>query len=226
MAEEDYIAAYNNYISDELVVIYPMDQRVEPEVSIVGGTPISTSTAGFTLGGSGYYNGSVAFISSGNGLNSGANVYYGSSTIGTINNLCYYNNSYGDYSITLASSGYTPSSSVFTTGGNVTTYTGFIYNPPEGTYVYKYGSVSGQAYGEIKHIGMSVGASPTVTIKGLTQVELSSGVTANGDSGGPYRIGTNFCGVHHGKSTTLGNNIVYFTPYIYICNAGFNIKIN
>lgn len=81
------------------------------------------------------------------------------------------------------------------------------------------------------HFDFNIGDSVTVGSsangrKGISEVKLSSGTSANGDSGGPYRNDDYFCGVHMGSSTSGSTTYVYFTPYVYISNAGFTIATN
>lgn len=65
----------------------------------------------------------------------------------------------------------------------------------------------------------------SMRIHNMTKAEIITGTTGPGDSGGPYRCGTDFCGIHHGAATQGGTaTYVYFTPYTYIYNAGFRIE--
>ncbi|MCR4837497.1 MAG: S1 family peptidase [Eubacterium sp.] len=143
------------------------------------------------------------------------------STIGTVCVNVHSPGVSGDYSIISAASGYTATSSVFTTSGNTTNFTGYQYHPAVGTYLYKYGRVSGQAFCQVTDY--------QVTSNGFTNIvkaKLISGYSQGGDSGRPYRNGTSFCGVHHGSGTINGITYVYFTPYETINGAGFSIKTN
>ena len=194
----------------------------QDEVSIIAGNPIKYPTAGtVTLGGSGSYNGATAFLSCGHGTSVGEQISFGNSTIGTvtINQNLGAGNRYGDYSIITATSGYTATSSVLTSGGGATSFNGYMLNPAVGTYVYKYGRVSGQAYCEVTKTNVTV-SNGTL---GLTKAKIITGSSTGGDSGGPYRCDREFCGVHKGSSTSGSTQYVYFTPYTYIYNRGFII---
>lgn len=117
-------------------------------------------------------------------------------------------------------------SSVLTTGGAATNYHGYMLNPAVGTYLYKYGAVSGQAYCKVTATGITLTPdNGSMRIHNMTKAEIITGTTGPGDSGGPYRCGTDFCGIHHGSATQGGTaTYVYFTPYTYIYNAGFRIE--
>ncbi len=234
----DYVSSSSVYgmrnIND-MFIIEPRDNYVETHASIVAGSPISLVTGSATLGGSGTYNGATAFVTCGHGLSEGAVVKYGSSSIGTVEVHQYANNEYGDYSIITASTGYSPTASVFTTGGKTSSFGGYLTNPTVGTYLYSYGKASGQAYCEVTRTGITIIDTKdiynAVFLKGMTETELISGTCTDGDSGGPYRNGDYFCGIFHGASTTTESDgstttHTYFTPYKYLYNAGFYIETN
>lgn len=44
---------------------------------------------------------------------------------------------------------------MFTTGGNIINFGGYLSDPAVGTYLYKYGKETGQAYCEVTDIGAS-----------------------------------------------------------------------
>lgn len=219
------ISPYNKDADESIIKIEFRDNFVH-EASIVAGTMVSYSTPTQiqkgTIGGSGTYNNTTAFITSGHfHFNIGDSVTVGSSAIGTVSVKQDAANQYGDYAIITAASGYTPTSYVFTSGGNTTKFTSYLNNPAVGTYLYKYGYESQQAYGVVTRTGITANGR-----KGISEVKLSSGTSANGDSGGPYRNDDYFCGVHMGSSTSGSTTYVYFTPYVYISNAGFTIATN
>ena len=66
-------------------------------------------------------------------------------------------------------------------------------------------------------------ANTTITIKGLSKIYISSGTCANGDSGGPVKVGNAFSGLISGSGTENLIPYILFTPYYYIKQAGFNI---
>lgn len=82
----------------------------------------------------------------------------------------------------------------------------------------KYGFRGGYCTGTVieNNIAVTNNGINGIKITGLSQVSLVSGVSLDGDSGGPYYInngmgGYNFIGVHQGIN---GNDdILYFTPY-------------
>ena len=194
----------------------------QEETSIIAGSPLTNAAGGgLTLGGSGYYNGSTAFVTCGHSIDVGASVKFGSSSIGTatISQNKNSGNKKGDYSIITAAAGYSATSSVLTGGGGATSFTGYMLNPAIGTYVYKYGKVSGQAYCEITDVDVTYS-----NTDGITQAKIITGSSTNGDSGGPYRCGRDFCGIHKGSKLIGSDRYVYFTPYTYIYNRGFTIE--
>ena len=212
------IEQYSDCPYDDIIRI-DVEDDYDEEASITAGTQISYSTSA-TLGGSGTYNGTTAFITAGHcSFNIGDSIKVGGSTIGTVVKKQNANNQYGDYAFITAASGYIATSSVFTSSGNVTYFRGYLNNPAVGTYLYKYGYVSKEAYGVVSDTGLTVNST-----RGITKMELISGSSTNGDSGGPYRNDDYFCGVHKGSSTSEGKTYVYFTPYVYISNAGFDIS--
>ena len=221
-----YDAAINKCRGIQNILIETRNERVQPEASLVGGSPISSNGAGMTLGGSGTYNRTVAFLTCGHGMTVGADLLAGNTIVGTVSRVQRADNASGDYSITAAASGYTASSYVLTTGGNTLRYGGYLTNPAVGTYLYKYGKSSGQAYCKVTETGVSVLADKTITITNMTVASIESGTTGAGDSGGPYRNGDYFCGIHQGSNTSTNVTYVYFTPYAEPYNAGFRISTN
>ncbi len=205
----------NDRISS-MIEIESTDKVVQTEVSVIAGTPIVSNGFSLTLGGSGTYSGNTAFVTSGHNMAVGQAVKSGNSTIGTLTIKQYENTSskYGDYSIISAAAGYSATSSVLTTGGGATSFNGYMLNPTEGTYLYKYGAVSGQAYCKVTKCNQTEN-----NTSGLTKASIESGSSTGGDSGGSYRCGREFCGVHHGSNGVS----VWFTPYKYIYERGFNI---
>lgn len=223
---QDSFAVAKSYIKNNNILVEVSENKIIDETDVIGGATISCSGYSMTLAGSGTYSNSTAFLTCGHSISSGASVTAASNTIGTISLLQYTNNQYGDYSIASASSGYTSTSLVYATDGYTIAYTGYLTNPAVGTYLYKYGKESHQAYCKVERTGITVAPSSSMTIKGMTECSIVTGASTNGDSGGPYRSGTQFCGVHHGSSVRDGIAYVYFTPYVYPKNKGFSIKTN
>lgn len=217
---------YKNYNSSVIIngteIEIKTSERIKLETSYYGGTAITVSTSGMTLAGSGSYQGGYGFLTCGHGTNYvGEQLKRNGTAIGAINYRSYSSSVYGDYSIASAFSGYTSINRVYSGNGSYTIITGTVTNPAVGTYVYKYGAVSGEAYCQITSTGQSVNASGII-INGMTLADIVSGTSAAGDSGGPYRVGNSFCGVHHGVVTNGNSSTVVFTPYVYPNNSGFS----
>ena len=216
---------YDKYSTS--VIINDVELRIETsgiivaDTSYYGGTSISTSTAGLTLAGSGSYQGGYGFLTCGHGTNYvGEQLKYNGTPIGAINYRSYSDSVYGDYSIAYAFTGYTSINRVYSGSGSYTVITGTVGNPAAGTYVHKYGAVSGEAYCQITYTGQTVYPSNQISIYGMTFADIISGSNTGGDSGGPYRAGNNFVGIHHGHVSE--SSTVVFTPYIYPHNNGFS----
>ncbi|MDE6853204.1 MAG: S1 family peptidase [Lachnospiraceae bacterium] len=210
-------------ISEKLIIKPQKNYIQSTAISLVAGSPISYNGGNFTLGGSGTYNGNTAFVSCGHAVVKGGTVKSGGTAIGTVAVKQYANRQYGDYSIITANSDYTTTSRVFTANGNVTNFRGYLNNPAVGTYVYRYGNATGQAYCEITRTDLIFLADNTYYIYGITEAELITGTDAKGNSGGPVRNDNYFCGVQLGDDDVNNPTYIYFTPYVYINNAGFQI---
>lgn len=185
----------------------------------------SVSSQVFTLGGSGTCGDYTAFVTCGHNTSQYNYISYNGSNIGYIT-ICQKNNKeYGDYSIIRAGVNYTSTSAVLTSGQNKN-FTGSLSNPAVGTYLYKYGDSTGQAYCVVDETNKTVHPDTNIYIYGMTKAKRvgSTPNDAKGNSGGPYRYNTSFCGVHHGYSTSGNDTYFYFTPYVYLYNAGFRIE--
>ena len=196
---------------------------------MTGGSSITVGSSGLTLGGSGtYYADSPinSFISCGHGTSLLTNVYNVNTYIGFVMYRRYSGTEYGDFSIIAMDSNYSPASSVFSGGGNTINYTGYYYNPTEGVYLYKYGKNGGLAYCVVTGTCITVTQNGVAKAKGMTKAQCISGNTQNGDSGGPFRQDSSFCGVYHGSNSSGSTVNFFFTPYTYIYNKGFIIKTN
>lgn len=213
--EKDY-ETIKKMIIDEDMIIRP-STGVQTQSSVIAGSELNYD---ITLAGSGTYNGASAFLTCGHNLTTGQSVTHLGTTIGTVNVKVFGYHTTGDYSIITAASGYTPTSSVYTTTTGYTTYyNGSMGTPAVGTYLHKYGRMTGQAYLKITDDSLTVN-----NIYHMEEAKIITGSSLAGDSGGPYRVGQKFCGVHHGIS--LDGQYCYFTPYSTIHSAGFTIKIN
>lgn len=211
------------YVYDDRVVFNMNYSVAAEESSYLAGSPI-TITSGGTLGGSGTYSSATALVTAGHCSSStGDSAYISGTNVGTVAVRQNVNNGYGDYAIISAASGVQTNRGIIAGGGNVVTISGFINNPPVGMYVNKYGKTSGCAYCEITGTMLNVSLSG-VTIKGMTEAKVISGSSANGDSGGPYWSGTDFCGVHGGSAMISSVRYTYFTPNYYLYNRGFVVS--
>ncbi len=213
----DYESVKETINDEDINVIISED--IQEQTTVIGGSELNNN---ITLAGSGTYNGSTAFLTCGHGLSNNQSVTHLGTTIGTVIVNVKGSGVVGDYSIISAASGYSSTSSVYTTTtGYTTNFTGSLGTPAVGTYLNKYGRMTGQAYCKVTNT--------QVTINGRYNMEkalLISGSSIGGDSGGPYRAGQKFCGVHYGYNTSGGSEYVYFTPYSTIHSAGFTIKVN
>lgn len=207
---------------DRLIVDYSQGYIVDTS-SIVGGSLLTHAGDNFTLGGSGTYGSSVAFLSCGHGLSYGNQIWQASQYIGNVSVIQFANYQAGDYSIIIAQPGYTATSAVKNSGGTIN-YSGYLLNPTVGTVLYKYGSATNQSTCQVTQIGVSH-SNGTITTLGLTETHILSGSSQVGDSGGPFRFGTQFCGIIKGHDEVT-HTYVYFTPYGYPYYAGFTIKTN
>jgi len=222
---EKYRSKIKEYLfTDGNLKITFSDEYISEDSSVIAGSYLSIGGYPFTLAGSGTYGSSNAFLCCGHSISSGSSVYHTGGLIGTVSVLQYANYGAGDYSIITASNGYTPTSTVYSSGGT-TSYTSSLLSPTVGTILYRYGEVSQQSICQVTDIGIYSNTG-TITILGLTKAYIVSGnLPQGGDSGGPYRSGNSFCGIHHGH-VKENAHIVYFTPYGYPYYAGFTIKTN
>lgn len=140
--------------------------------------------------------------------------------------------SLGDFAIVKITSNDTITNKVWE-GGQIT---GTYSSVPVGTTLYKYGSKTGYAWGNVTGTALRVTYSGdlfhTYIVDGLYSVALqnSNGTTAidSGDSGGPvWRTDTGE-NLLHGIVTAKINdtNTMYTTPIYYAQNQGFQPKLN
>jgi len=184
---------------DEYVVEYKKKYGITVEVNpgsytttdttLDGGTGITNGTVSFSLGLCGTYSQYPAFVTCGHGgiaVDDTISISSGGSQVGNVEFVRYANGQYGDFSIVSVTGGYSVSHKIGNTLRGITVITqGTVSNPAVGTIVGKYGNTSGYAYGEITATGVTLNADGNITIYGITEVELTSGSTASGDSGGP-----------------------------------------
>ncbi len=215
---EDYYEYALNCLGEDITL--RTSGRVERDVAVMGGSFIQSNGHNFTLGASGTYNGSNVFVTCGHDMTLGSAVTWINNYIGSFSLIQFSNYQTGDYGFINCSNGYTPSPSYYIGGGSYGSYTGYFYNPPSGTYLAKYGISTNQTNCTVSYTGVSVPYTTSLTINNLT---LATGTAAGGDSGGLYRYGNLFCGIH---SAHNDYNTVFFTPYVYLNAAGFTVATN
>ena len=212
---------YDELLPFENEIVYIIaEEPVIEDIGVRGGALVNVNGPAFTIACGGTYNGNDALLTCGHGMSVNSPVTWYNNTVGIISMVQYNSNQTGDYAFANCTNGYSPSTTYYTNlYGSYSNYTGYYYNPPAGTYLYRYGSSSGQAQHQVVNTGVTA-VNNGVTINNLT---MATGTAQNGDSGGLYRYGNMFCGVHHGHATVDGVNCVFFTPYVYPNAAGFTI---
>lgn len=208
--------------------------------TLTSGSPNETAAGSYVVGGSrlyssGYFrrtlaatgtvNSQVMFLTCGHSTSSyqqftsSSGTYYGMAVY-----IRYTNGGYGDFSFLAADNSFTTTQRVWTTAGNYTTLSGTLDIPAVGTNIYRYGAISGQSIVTVTNTNVTINTTQSdgsvISIKGLCRA-TGDADSIPGDSGGPYRQGSYFCGVHHGHSTNDAST-VYFTPYYYIRQANFS----
>lgn len=200
----------------------------ESSTTLIAGDIIHTTGSNsqyFSLGATGTYNGSAAFLTCAHAVSSNSNVYYDqtSSSIGTITYRQYGN---GDFAIGSLNSNYLPSHKSHCESSTPTMWTGVVNGSlDKGAVLKKYGSSSGTIEVTVESTNGSLMTGSSL-VRRLVRCKVEDGdYSAPGDSGGPYWSEDNkFCGVHSGADY---NNylctFVYFTPYSTIKAAGFTV---
>ena len=224
-------------------------------VTIWGGDRLTNeSTGGYmTAGICGTYNGAKALLTCGHGNEKYLFHTYikcENSQIGevsyqraNISETAQWGDTLGDFAIVTLNNDVTTTNRVY--GG--ISITGTYSSLPEGTTIYKYGSVTGLSYGTVTRSGdtalmsysLQIAANSYVYyyVRGLYESSMynSSGTDAilEGDSGGPVYIknGSNY--LLHGIVTAKDNNVaglvtsvMYSSPIAYAEAVGFEVKTN
>lgn len=193
-------------------------------VTLIGGDCISSPSTSFTLGATGLYKGSTAFITCGHSMNKGDNICYQktSTQIGTLQLVRKGASQSGDFSIGTLNSKFSASHKAYLSPTSTTLWKG-VDNAVEGDIVKKYGKTSKLAYAKVTSTNETV-KGENGNINGMTFANITQGKSAGGDSGGPYWTeGGRFCGIHSGSKSVDGIQQVMFTPYQTIYNAGFTV---
>lgn len=181
----------------------------------------------FTLGATGTYNGSKAFLTCAHAVSSSSKVYY-DDTSNSIGTITYRQYGKGDFAIGTLNSSFLPSHQSRCESSTPTIWSGVIKGTiDEGTTLKKYGSYSGTLELKVEKTNINWVVN-SVRLTGLVRCEVKSGdYSSKGDSGGPYwtKNTKEFCGVHSGSVTKDGIcKYVYFTPYSIINAAGFTVN--
>ena len=185
-----------------------------------GGSELEMPTDYRTAGVCGYYGGGSALVTCGHGnATVGSMVEINDEIIGTVTYVQYTNGGQGDFSIISLSNATLSHQIGNSDDGYVTITNGTLLTPAAGTYINRYGSITGFSTGIVNATNLTV-THGDITIRGLTKATLDGSGSSSGDSGGPYLAAGAFCGVHSGSLPT-NTRIVYFTPYSLIYNAGF-----
>lgn len=167
---------------------------------VVAGSRLYTSGSfNRTLAATGSRNTKITFLTCGHSTTEGQR--FTSSTGTVYGDVTYYqfdNNNYGDFSFITAESGFTTTQRVWTGGGTYTTLSGTLDLPAVGTNLYRFGAVTLQTDVTVSATNSTVVFSGTGAIKGMCRA-ISEDPSIPGDSGGPYRQGNLFCGIHTGN---------------------------
>lgn len=210
----------------DLPIKVKYSEPAQNTTDLIGGKWIKTSSKNFSLGVCGTYNGSPAFFTCGHSFwktGNGTPVYDSSGTqIGSVVASQFKDWEYFDYAIVqVTDSDFSITNKVYGYNGYPQSITGVYTYPVEGTTVYKYGYTGGFAYGNVYASSTSVNyeyENENVIIFGLTQVNLTYGSAALGDSGGPCYFNSCISGVISGRS---GSYTLYYSP---ILTGSFSVK--
>lgn len=201
---------------------------LESGTTLVAGDMIHTSGSNaqyFTLGATGTYNGSKAFLTCAHAVSNNSNIYCDQST-NSIGTITYRQYGTGDFAIGTLNSNYLPSHKTHTSASATTLWAGTVNTlPEEGRILNKYGSSSGIIEVVVEKTNVSLIIDSTL-IRGLVRCTLkkTGDYSAPGDSGGPYwtQKDNKFCGVHSGSQyENYLCKFVFFTPYATIKAAEF-----
>lgn len=247
--KEDFDKVLTTYTNNSLVV-FEEGTYAQASAQLIGGDRIyNEDTDGYmSIGICGTYNGNDAVLTCGHG-NEKVGVWSKrypyieyktqSHRIGQVvfqqantdsNN--YGVSSLGDFAIVDITSSDTITNDVWQ-GGQIT---GTYSSVPVGTTVYKFGSRTGYAWGNVTSTSLRIsytdGLFTTYTVSGLYSIPLqnSSGTNAinGGDSGGPVWRSDTGENLIHGI-VTAGNfdtNLMYTTPIYYAQYQGFQPKLD
>ncbi len=213
----DSISKAKTFNIDCNIEVVPSVPIKKESTGIVNGSRFYVNGGGYTLGIGGTYAGMNVIVSAGHGMSYGETATYDGDEIGQVLFSRYESGLPGDFSIIkLNSSDYTYSPLMYTSaGGSTITLQGAVSYLPLGTYVYRYGASSRECYAQIT----STNYTTTLNDTNMYKADIITGYSASGDSGGPVRYNSEFCGIHAGSATD--DSYIFFTPYHVINGMGF-----
>ncbi|QUI22741.1 trypsin-like serine protease [Vallitalea pronyensis] len=247
--KEDLDKMATTYTKDSLV-IFEEGTYARASAPLIGGDRIYNEDSGgfMSIGICGTYNGNDAILTCGHG-NEKVGIFSPrypyiehktqSHRIGQVvfqqantDSSNYGVSSLGDFAIVDITSSDTITNDVWQ-GGQIT---GTYSSVPVGTTVYKFGSRTGYAWGNVTgtslRISYTAGLFTTYTVSGLYSIPLqnSSGTNAinGGDSGGPVWRSDTGENLIHGIVTAgiYDTNLMYTTPIYYAQHQGFQPKLD
>ena len=217
---EEKVSSFLNKFEENAVPVEILVEEKEPQTEAhhLGGQ--GSYNGGTTLGFTGYYNETKAFISCGHKYYAGNAVYNGN-TVGTVVARRYNNNMAGDWSISTLNSSQTISGLIKQNGSGSMTgkIKGKVNLVANNTIVYTFGNGT-QVWSSYKVTNNDcdvVYDSGATTILELCSATLKTGTgSTGGDSGAPWVVpyGSNWkaVGIHSGS-----NNVTrYFSPMKHI----------
>lgn len=238
-------------VADDNYYLYPSENEENVQIKInwdtvktieestyPGGTVLNNNSAIATMACNGYRSGTFGFVTCGHSQIIGHMMYAPIDFVGVTSYINYPTTSnpivYGDFSFINAVS--TPSNTISPTNlykminNSLYAYVGGLsISPAVGTYLYKYGFMSGASLVQVTQQNytdiVSLDGGATGQIKGLSVAKIMSGNSLSGDSGGPYVYQNRFCGVHRGSVVPSPdeNHYVKFTPYTYMLNQSISL---
>lgn len=190
-----------------------------------GGDEISGNGYTFTLGSTGFYQGSSAIVTCGHDLSVGSTLYYGGTRIGEVSFQRFQNDAYGDYSIiTLSNTSHINSNKAFGPSGSTSfpiRVTGSVPKAGNGQSIYNYGKTTKWKSGRVISTNMTLTVSGVV-LHGMTKVKYNA-PSALGDSGSPvyiYKNGYKLCGIFGGGDGTY----CHHTPFELISDKVYSVR--
>lgn len=197
----------------------------EAQSELWGGDKITGNGSAFTLGSTGYYQGSPAIVTCGHGLSVGSTLNYNGTRIGEVSFHRHQNDAYGDYSIVkLSNTKHTIINKAFGPSGttqNPIRVTGSVPKAVNGQSIYNYGITTKWKGGKVISTNMTLVVSGVI-LRGMTKVKYTTSTKA-GDSGSPvyiYNGGYKLCGIHGGGDGTYS----HYTPFELISDKGYSVR--